>query len=76
LYPIGVCWDKKDKKFRVQCGNPLTNKREFLGLFVCPEEAYQIWLRRKLQLAKMLAEEQDDPRVAKALIERYENYGQ
>lgn len=48
--------------------------RKHLGFFHTPEEAHQAWLKAKLELAKKLAAEQDDPRVAKALVERYENY--
>ena len=73
-YPIGVKWDKNAKKFRVFCSNPFTGKQESLGYFSCPEESHKIWLKRKLELAKLLAEEQDDQRVAKALVDRYENY--
>ena len=71
---IGVNWHKGAGKFRSQCGNPFTNKGEPLGLFLCEEEAHQAWLKRKLELAKELAAEQTDERVAKALIERYINY--
>lgn len=73
-YPIGVYWAKRGEKFKAQISNPFTGKREYLGYFTDPQEAHQAWLKRKLELAKLLAEEQADPRVAKALIERYENY--
>jgi hypothetical protein len=45
-----------------------------LGYFSTPEEAHQAWLKAKIELAKELAAEQTDPRIAKALINRYENY--
>lgn len=73
-WPIGVYYSKESQKFCGQCCNPFTKKAEYLGSFECPNEAHQAWLKRKLELAKMLAAEQDDPRVAKALVERYENY--
>ncbi len=73
-WPVGVSWHKRDGKFVSRCCNPLTSKKENLGRFDNPNEAHQAWLTRKLELAKLLAAEQDDPRVAKALIERYENY--
>lgn len=73
-WPIGVYWHIGTQKFMAYCRNPLTKKREHLGMFTCPNEAHNAWLTRKLQLAKLLAEEQDDLRVAKALVERYENY--
>ena len=71
---IGVCWDKKKGKFVSRCNNPLTKKSEHLGLFDSELEAHQAWLERKLELAHLLAAEQTDDRVAKALIERYTNY--
>ena len=72
---IGVYWDKGKSKFKSQCRNPFTKKREHLGYFTCEKEAHQAWLKRKLELAHLLAAEQTDRRVAKALIERYTNYG-
>jgi glutaredoxin 1 len=37
-------------------------------------EAHQAWLKCKQEVALEFAAEQTDPRVAKALIDRYENY--
>lgn len=71
---IGVNWNKSAGKFSASCSNPFTNKQENLGYFACEEEAHQTWLKRKLELAYLLAAEQTDERVAKALIERYTNY--
>ena len=71
---IGVCWHKGASKFMSQCRNPFTKKNEHLGLFTCELEAHQAWLTRKLELAHLLAAEQTDDRVAKALIARYTNY--
>ena len=71
---IGVCWDKEKEKFVSKCRNPFTKKQEYLGLFTSEQEAHQAWLKRKLELAHLLAAEQTDERVAKALIERYTNY--
>lgn len=72
---IGVDWNKRADKFMSRCSNPFTKKREYLGLFNCQQEAHKAWLKRKLELAHLLAEEQADIRVAKALIELYTNYG-
>lgn len=74
MFQIGVHWNKNFQKFRAYCNNPFTKKQEHLGLFDNQEDAHQAWLKRKLELAKMLAAEQDDPRVAEALVKRYENY--
>ena len=71
---IGVCWDKKNGKFMSRCRNPFTKKSEHLGRFNCEIEAHQAWLKRKMELAHLLAAEQTDERVAKALVERYTNY--
>lgn len=74
-WPIGASWDKGMGRFKAQCRNPFTNVKETLGYFNCPDKAHHAWLTRKLELAKLLAEGQQDTRVAKALIKRYENYG-
>lgn len=71
---IGVCWHKPADKFLSRCRNPFTKKGEHLGLFTCEEEAHQAWLKRKLELAHLIAAEQTDERVGKALISRYERY--
>ena len=72
--PIGVCWNNGANKFKSQCRNPFTKKREHLGYFTCEQEAHQSWLKRKLELAYELAAIQADQRVAEALINRYTNY--
>jgi len=74
VWPIGVYWSKRDGVFISRCSNPFTKKQEHLGTFTCELEAHQEWLKRKLELAALLAAEQTDERVAKALIERYTNY--
>jgi hypothetical protein len=71
---IGVDWHKRVGKFKSQCRNPFTKKGEYLGYFACEQQAHKAWLKRKLELAHLLAAEQTDERVAKALIERYTNY--
>ncbi len=68
---IGVYWNKPKEKFLAQCSNPLTNRREHLGYFTCEQKAHNAWLKRKLELARELAAVQTDPRVAKALFDRY-----
>lgn len=68
---IGAYWDKQAGKLKAQCNNPFSNKREHLGHFTCEQEAHEAWIKRKLELAHELAAIQTDPRVAKALIDRY-----
>lgn len=74
-YLIGVTWKAPNNKFQANVKNPFTKMKEYLGLFITEEQANRAWLKRKLELARLLAEKQDDPRVAEALIKRYENYG-
>lgn len=70
-HPIGVYRVKSVGKFQAQCRNPFTERSEYLGNFSCPNEAHQAWLSRKRELAQELAALQTDPRVAKALVDRY-----
>lgn len=72
--PIGVYWHNRDQKYVAQCNCVITGKRIFLGYYTTPTEAHKTWLSFKLEQAKILAAEQTDQRVAKALVERYENY--
>ena len=72
--PIGVSFHKRDRKYVAKCCSVETGKAKHLGYFDTSEEAHQAWLAFKLEQAYILAAEQSDERVAKALIERYENY--
>lgn len=73
-HPVGVSYDKRKKKFSAQCNDASLGRSKHLGYFTEPQDAHVAWLAFKLTLAKMLASEQTDERVAKALIDRYENY--
>jgi len=75
-WPIGVHFHKPLKLFLAQCNSVETGKRIYLGCYDTPEEAHLAWLSFKLEQAHILAAEQKDPRVAQALISRYENYTQ
>lgn len=68
---VGVSLHKPTEKFVAHGRNPFTKKREHLGYFTCEQEAHEAWRKRKNELAHELAAIQTDPRVAKALIERY-----
>ena len=70
---VGVYWNKPAGKFLSRCRNPFSGEQEHLGLFTCEQEAHEAWRKRKLELAHELAAIQTDPRVAKALINRYQN---
>lgn len=71
---IGVSLHKQTGKFVARCSNPITKKYEHLGLFTSEQEAHEAWRKRKLELAHELAAIQTDPRVAKALVERYSKH--
>lgn len=73
-WPIGVSFDKKKGKYKATCSQVTTRKNKNIGFYSNPEEAHQAWLEFKREQAKILAAQQTDPRVSKALIERYENY--
>jgi hypothetical protein len=72
--PTGVSWDKKASAYRAQCISVETGKQTNLGWFDSPDTAHKAWLAFKLEQAHALAFTQSDKRIAKALIERYENY--
>lgn len=69
--PAGVSFYKKTGRFISRCCNPFSKKTEHLGYFSSPKEANAAWKKRKLELACQLSEMQTDPRVAKALMDRY-----
>lgn len=74
LKQTGVCYEKKSKKFRASCANPFeptSSKKRFIGYFECHHEAHMAWKRKKHEYACMLADIQDDSRVADALRARY-----
>jgi len=70
--PIGVYWDSHANKYKAQIS--VCGRAKHLGLYTTPEDAHAAWLSYKIKLAYELAAVQTDPRVAKALIERYVNY--
>lgn len=70
-YPTGVCYDSSRNKFISHISINSNGTLKFLGRFENPEEAHLAWLHAKIELAGELAEKQDDPRVAKALVDRY-----
>ena len=70
-YPLGVYLSKPTGKYIAQCGNPFTEKNEYLGYFLTPEEAHEAWRKRKHALAQLVANTESDPRVVEALRKRY-----
>lgn len=73
-WPIGVSFHKDTGKFQANIRDVFNNKRLYLGIFERPEQAHKAWLDKKLEQARILASQQKDPRVALALVQRYENY--
>lgn len=71
-YPIGVSWHKDVKKFRASIST--NGNRKQIGYFNTIEQAHTAWLNAKIEQAHELAKEQTDPRVADAIIRRYEDY--
>ena len=70
-YPIGVSLLKRTGKYCAYCKNPFTGKQEHLGYFSTPEEAHEVWRKRKHELAQLVAATESDPRVVEALKKRY-----
>lgn len=70
-WPLGVSLHRLGGKFRAECRNPITGKKDRIGVFSCPDQAHKAWLKRKHEISVLLAAQQKDPRVARALIDRY-----
>lgn len=66
-WPIGVCWHKREHKFRSKCSNPFTGENKNLGSFTAPQDAHLTWKKYKHELALQYADMQTDDRIAKAL---------
>ena len=52
-YPLGVSFNKRDGKFVAQCA--VNGKRQYLGYFNTPEEAFAVYKPFKESLCKQLA---------------------
>lgn len=70
-WPLGVYLELSSGRYKSQCNNPFTKKRENLGRYDCPNKAHLAWKKRKHELACQLAGLQTDERVANALLNRY-----
>ena len=70
---VGASFNKTATRFKAFC-NDGSGKQKYLGSFPTELEAHFAWLSFKKEMALQLAAEQTDPRVAKALIDRYDNY--
>lgn len=75
-YKIGVTWHKKGGKFLAKCCNiDNPSKKDYLGYFKTEHEAYEAWLKRKLELALELKQEMDaiDLRIYPNVVEIIKN---
>lgn len=75
-YKIGVVWHKRIGKFQARCCNISSlSKRDYLGYFETEHEAYNAWLKRKLEIASELKPEMDsiDNRIYPNVIEIIKN---
>ena len=70
-YPIGVHLFKRTGKYHARCNNPFSGKQEQLGCFSTPEEAHEVWRRRKHELAQLVSATESDSRIVEALKKRY-----
>lgn len=70
-FPIGVTFVKRYNKFQAQCSDVFTGKQKYLGRYDTAEEAHLVWLTFKAEQAKILAENQTDPKIVQALLKRY-----
>ena len=68
-YPLGVCFDKANGKFKAQC--TVNGKQQHLGLFNTAEEAFVVYKPFKEALCKQLAlkwESEIDSRLFNAMM--------
>ena len=70
-FPVGADLFKPTGKYRADCKNPFTRKKESLGCFSTPEDAHEAWRKRKHELAQLVAATESDLRIVEALKKRY-----
>lgn len=59
-HPVGVSFSTNAKKYEAYCNNPITRKKEHLGLFDSHELAHNAWLRKKIEWADILRPKMDE----------------
>jgi hypothetical protein len=70
-YLTGANYSKSYNTFKSRCSDPFKIKPRSVGTFKTEMEAHKAWQNKKHEYACMLADLQEDPRVAQALRERY-----
>lgn len=68
--PRGVTWREVNRKYVSSCSN-LSGVPTYLGIYASAQEAHLVWLKEKLRLAEILAEEQTDAKVRDAILRYY-----
>lgn len=73
--PVGTYFDSGCRRYRADCGNPITGKQEYIGYFKDPEMAHAAWRNRKLELALELKPKMDsiDLRIYPRVVEIINN---
>jgi hypothetical protein len=72
-WPQGVYFEQYQKRFRATiCIGQ--GKQKNLGNYTSPEEAHKAWLKAKIALADVLADQECDQRIANALRNYYREY--
>lgn len=69
--PTGAAKIGTREAYQCSVSNPFTKKQDLVGVFPTPHEAHQAWRARKHVFAGKLASTETNPRIAKALLERY-----
>ena len=72
-YMIGVSLYRYNNvdKYTAQCSNPLLRSSFFIGIYDTELEAHKAWQAKKHEYACMLADLQEDQRIASRLREMY-----
>ncbi len=75
---VGVYAERRRRGFKANCQDVDSGRQIYLGRFATAEEAHEAWRKYKASQAEILAARQTDPRVAAALLSRYQqsHFGQ
>lgn len=75
-YMIGVYLDNKSGKFRSECRNPISKKKDRLGYFYSELDAHKAWKKHKLKLVEKMLDNGhiDDMRIYENLKNKYSAY--
>lgn len=71
LIGVSFCTESSKAPYRATCSGGVSKLTPHIGMFSSELEAHKAWQAKKHEYACLLAEQQDDPRVADALRQRY-----